>query len=244
MWRVFSTTVIHGFLPAGRIFRWFALNLPMDLLTGSSEFTSDIDIVSRLRPYNGQWTYKTWEVKVSLICKDGSARSLKRGKVRDTVKQLKAYRAFGSPEVALLDVYVCESGYLSRHRFPPDEVVQAIRAKQDALVQFGFGYQILPIEYRDGGDMDVGLRLLRGTRNNMPFNPAFDSLPCTPGEVREPFTRFAKRIGDFFEAERYEPKHKCFRQIVFCRECRTLGLIHTRSRSSCPHCGVDLIVQS
>ncbi|MCJ7791003.1 MAG: hypothetical protein MUP49_01085, partial [Dehalococcoidia bacterium] len=80
------------------MWRWFAINIPMDLGTGG-EFTSDIDILARLSdfPHSKEWIYRTWEVKVSLICKDGTARSLKAGKIERTIKQLKAYRDFGSP---------------------------------------------------------------------------------------------------------------------------------------------------
>ena len=102
-------------LAEGRVWKWFAINIPMDLGTGGT-FTSDMDIIAMLHDFPGskEWLYKTWEVKVSLLCKDGSALSLKagKGKLKRTVTQLKAYRKFGSPAVSLIDVYVCEAGFM------------------------------------------------------------------------------------------------------------------------------------
>ena len=96
IWRVFSLLPLFAALADGHIWEWFAINIPMDLGTGG-EFTSDIDILARLRnapPCEG-WFYRAWEVKVSLICRDGSCRSLKAGKTAKTTNQLRAYRKFG-----------------------------------------------------------------------------------------------------------------------------------------------------
>jgi len=92
-------------LAEGRVWKWFAINIPMDLGTGGA-FTSDMDIIARLHdfPRSQEWLYKTWEVKVSLLCKDGSGLSLKAGKLKRTVTQLNAYRDFGSPAVSLIHV--------------------------------------------------------------------------------------------------------------------------------------------
>src|SRR5689334_17047420 len=110
IWRIFSLLPLYSNLAEGRVFRLFAINIPMDLGTGGGEFTSDVDILARLHEYprSQEWMFPTWEVKVSLLCKDGSARSLKSGKTARTLTQLRAYRKFGSPAVSLLDVFVCE----------------------------------------------------------------------------------------------------------------------------------------
>jgi hypothetical protein len=52
---------------------WFAINIPMDLATGGV-FTSDIDVIAWLsdHPRSKEWIYKTWEVTVGLLSKDGS----------------------------------------------------------------------------------------------------------------------------------------------------------------------------
>ena len=54
--------------------------------------------------------YRTWEVKVAKLYKTGEARSLKRGKTRKILSQLDLHRKFGSANVSLLDVYLCEAG--------------------------------------------------------------------------------------------------------------------------------------
>jgi NADPH-dependent 2,4-dienoyl-CoA reductase/sulfur reductase-like enzyme len=74
------------------------------------KFTSDVDVLARLYEFlrSREWIYKTWEVKVSLLYKDGTARSLKGGETKRTLQQLQAYRHFGSPDVSLLDVYIAK----------------------------------------------------------------------------------------------------------------------------------------
>jgi len=93
IWRVFSLLQLYASLAGGQVWRWFAINIPRDLGTGEA-FTSDIDIIARLRdfPRSKEWLYKTWEVKVGLLYKDGTGRSLKIGKMRKTKTQLNAYR--------------------------------------------------------------------------------------------------------------------------------------------------------
>lgn len=121
MWRIFSLMPLYAALAGGKVWRWLVLNIPMDLMSGGGRFTSDIDIIAKVHdfPNSQAWLYKTWEFKVSLLCKDGSARSLKAGKTARTVTQLKAYRDFGSLEVSLLDGYICEAGFGHRNPFPP-----------------------------------------------------------------------------------------------------------------------------
>lgn len=90
--RIFELLPLQAPLAEGHIFRWFALNIPMDLGTGGS-FTSDMDILACLRPlpksvrdrpsyptHSDGSIYRAWEVKVSLLYNDGTARSLKSGK--------------------------------------------------------------------------------------------------------------------------------------------------------------------
>ena len=98
---------LYAPLAEGRVWRWFAVNIPMDLGTGAGEiFTSDIDLIARLYdfPNSKNWFYKTWKVKVSLLQKDGSARSLKAGKTKRTLTQLKVYKEFGAATTTLLDI--------------------------------------------------------------------------------------------------------------------------------------------
>ncbi len=242
IWRVFSLLPLFGPLAGGRVWRWFAINIPMDLGTSGS-FTSEIDILARLYdfPRSQEWIYRTWEVKASLLRKDGTARSLKIGKTDRTVTQLRAYRDFGSPDVSLLDIYVCEAGFMSNHPFPPPTLNKTLLTKVSALSREGFGYQLLPFEHDKDGDTDVGLRAI--TIGGNLLQTTFNILPAVTSQPRQPFSRLADHISDFFERSPERPR-KHLNQIVFCRDCHALQLISMRDEYSCPSCGSDLIAQS
>lgn len=224
------------------MWRWFAINIPMDLGTGGS-FTSDVDIIARLHdhPRSQEWFYRTWEVKVSLLCKDGSARSLKIGKMNRTMTQLKAYREFGSPDVCLLDVYLCEAGFMGQNTFPPSVLKETISTKLAELSRERFGYQLLPFEHGKVGEGDVGLFAITSEGN--PLQTTFNLLPAVTTGSRHPFSRLVDDLDKFFEGIEGRPgKH--FNQIVFCRECRRLQLIRMKDEHKCPTCESDLVIQS
>jgi len=214
----------------------------MDLGTGGT-FTSDIDILARLHDYprSREWLYKTWEVKVTLLCRDGTARSLKVGKLNRTMMQLKAYRDFGSPDVSLLDVYLCETGFMGLNVFPPPTLNDSISAKLAELGRDRFGYQLLPFEHGHDTGGDVGLLAMSSERN--PMQTTLDMLPAGVGGHRQPFSRLADRLNEFFEQTKDRPR-KNFNQIVFCRACRQLQLICMKDEHRCPACRSDLIAQS
>jgi hypothetical protein len=244
IWRVFSLSPLYAALAAGHPWRWFAINIPMDLGTGG-EFNSDIDIIARLRdiPPSNKWTYRTWEVKVSLLCKDGTARSLKSGKIERTIKQLRAYRDFGSPDVSLLDIYLCEAGFMGHNVFPTPPVEYAITAKIAELREERFGYQLFVFEHDKDGDVDVGLRVLRPDTMN-PLQTTFHVLPAFPFRPRDPFAHLVHRIDQFFEQIPDSSRNYIKNQIVFCRNCHRLQYISMRDGYTCPSCQSNLIVQS
>jgi len=243
IWRVFSLLPLCANLAGDRIWRWFAVNIPMDLGTGG-QFTSDIDILARLYdfPRSEEWIYRTWEVKVSLLCKDGTARSLKSGKIGRATNQLRVYRDFGSPDVSLLDIYLCESGFMSHNVFPPASIRDTISAKISELSKDGFGYQLLPFEHGKDGEVDVGL-LAMGPNEMNPLQTTFNILPARQLGPRDSFARLVRRIDQFFEGSG-DPSRNVFKQIVFCRNCRTLQLIKMKDEHRCPSCGDDLVRQS
>jgi hypothetical protein len=242
MWRIFSMRPLYATLAAGKVWRWFALNIPMDLMTGGGKFTSDIDIIAKVHdfPNSKAWLYKTWEVKVSLLCRDGTARSLKSGKTGRTVTQLKAYREFGSPEVSLLDCYICENGFVSRNQFPPPTLLPTLTDKTEVLRRERFGYQLLPFEHDRDADGDFGLYAYGNPRN--PLQLTVNLVPVTAARPEQPFSRLADRLSDFFENLGERPR-KSLRQIVFCRDCRRLQLIEARTDECCPECHSNLITQ-
>ena len=224
------------------MWRWFAINIPMDLGTGG-RFTSDIDILARLHdfPRSREWLYKTWEVKVSLLCKDGTGRSLKAGKTMRTLTQLRAYREFGSPDVSLLDVYLCEAGFMRHNTFPPQCLSNSISSKVSELKQEHFGYQLLPFEHGKHGQDDIGLLAIPNAAN--PIQTTMKILNPAVSRPREPFLRLAEHIDEFFEQAGHRHR-KHFNQIIFCRSCRQLQLINMREANTCPNCRSDLITQS
>jgi hypothetical protein len=250
IWRIFSLLPLFSFLAGGHVWRWFAINIPMDLGTGG-RFTSDIDIIARLsnRPRSSGWFYRTWEVKVSLLGRDGKARSLKRGKTGKVMNQLRAYREFGAPEVSLLDVVLCEAGCLAANAFPTRDLFEAVATKLPELQNEHFGYHLLPFEHGCDADGDVGLSTIRnedlaGRRDHpMLGRPDFHLLQSVVTNRDEGFMLLARRLDDFFEGTADRPR-KSFHQITFCRECRQLQLIRMQDEEACPHCGADLIVQS
>ncbi len=243
MWRIFSLLPLFAPLAGGKVWRWFAINIPMDLGTGGGKFTSDIDIIAKVHDYprSKAWLYKTWELKVSLLCKDGSARSLKAGKTTRTINQLRAYREFGSPEVSLLDAYICEAGFGHNNNFPPQVLIPTVMEKIVVLRREQFGYQLLPFEHGKDGDGDIGLLAYSNLRNSL--QTTFNLIPAVQVRPEQPFSRFAERLSDFFEQQGDRGgKHRC--QIVYCRACRQLQLIDVKQEHCCPNCRSNLIVQS
>ena len=241
IWRIFSTVALFSFLADGHIWRWFAINIPMDLGTGG-RFTSDIDIIARLsnHPHSPEWFYRTWEVKVSLLGRDGRARSLKRGKTGKVMNQLRAYREFGAPEVSLLDIVLCEAGCLAANPFPTRDLFDAVATKLPDLHDERFGYQILPFEHGKNADGDIGLFTISHAG---PLRPDFRILRPAATNPADGFMRLAQRLDRFFETDSEQPgKH--FHQVVFCRECRSLQLIRMKEEWTCPTCSADLIAQS
>jgi hypothetical protein len=243
-------------LAEGYIFRWFALNVPMDLCTGGS-FTSDIDVIACLHPFpkfvRGRssylphadgYIYKTWEVKVSLLCRDGTARSLKSGKTASTIRQLRAYRGFGCADVSLLDVYICEAGFMGRNPFPPNPARQAILAKMPGLKKESFGYQILPFEHEKNGDVDGGLRTFQIPTCGGSRSTNFKLLPAVRTAAVGGFARLVKRLDECYEREvKWMTRGHGFVCIVFCRSCRQLSLRPMKEAYLCGLCGEDLRLQ-
>jgi len=249
---------LHGPLAEGHVFPWFALNIPMDLGTGGM-FTSDIDVIAKLRQYPkhapwrpypsipaGSHFYKTWEVKVSLLCKDGTARSIKGGKTRATLNQLRAYRKFGSPDVSLLELYLCEDGFMRSNDFPPAPVRRAIDSKIDILRANGFGYQILPFEHgKSNIGEDLGLLAYSNETRYDSSSTNFRVLPQTRTESLDGFAKLIERLDQCYQhgLERLLDKSRGFTTIVFCRACRQLGLTTMKEASRCPRCADDLRLQ-
>lgn len=241
IWRVLSLLPLYAPLAEGRIWKWFAINIPMQIGNESGhEFTSDLDIIACLSDISNSrnWIYKTWEVKVSLLDKYGIARSLKVGKIKRTKIQLNAYRNFGAAMTTLLDIYICEDGFLQNNEFPTKEVVDVIGKKNSEFKVDGFGYQMLTFEHRKDGNDDIGLF----TPFSVSGNPVANVLPPKDVGHRQPFSRLTDDISKFFE-QQTNPR-KSFNQVVYCKNCRQFQLIDMKHIFECPNCMDDFIQQT
>jgi hypothetical protein len=235
---------LFGPLAGGNVFRWFAVNIPQDLCTGGRHFT-DLDAILRYHdhPRSNHWFYKTWEVKVYLIQRDGKIRNARRQKkkLEGVIEQMGKYRAFGSPDVTLLEVYVCEDGFRFGNDFPNERVKYEIRKKVGPLQAAGFGYQLLPFEHGTLDGRDAGLFASSNTSGLPAIHDvlrARKTWPCSDG-----FNALVERLDYFFESQP-DNGRKSFSQIVFCRNCLRLQLIQMKDGSLCTNCKDDLVQQS
>ena len=239
--RFFSLLPLWGSLAGGHVFRWFAVNIPMSL-AGDPAFTSDLDVVACLRgvpPMQDQLIHRTWEVKVGLLGRDGSARSTKAGKTRRTLNQLNAYRRFGSPSVSLLDMLLCEDEALEGW---PGSAEDAILTKGEACRANGFGYDIAAFEANDLSDPRINFRARTWSQN--PMHTVVTLVRPINFPMTEPFSSLVARIEAFCEAGGHRGPPRIGQQVHYCRECRQLQLVHARLHGVCPDCGSKLAVQT
>lgn len=243
IWRLFEMSELRWGMADGRIFRWFAANVPLNLEPNTG-FEGDLDLVACLRHGRGagaRLIYRTWEVKVAIIDKEGRPRALKAGKTDKLLGQMRKYRQFGCPEVSLLEMYVCEDGTLARHGFPPAACADAIRAKMAALAPEQFGYHILPFEHAKDGDVDGYVRLYR---HRDPLEPAaIPLLFARRAEPALPFISLIEQLNKFAEGEFVAGHKPGFMVILYCRACRRLLLQPMKGECYCRHCGEYLVTQ-
>jgi hypothetical protein len=259
--RIFSLLPLFSELLSGCVCRWFAVNMPMTLGKGG-DFAGDIDVFACLKRWpndlspwpNGlaPWPsdtpkkgffYRTWEVKVAKFYKDGQTKSLKRGKVRNMMSQLDVHRKFGSPNVALLDVCLCQPGLLGQGTPPfPPSAQAAILERLTEVRRDGFGYQLLVFGHEDVQGDDVGL--LTVSFGVSPF--LRDSLELAFPAVttpRDPFASLASEIDRFWETNHTAGPFQ--QMVVFCSSCNSLKIVSTKTDTDrCPDCGDDLVAQS
>lgn len=245
--RYFSALPLWGGMAEGRLFQWFAVNIPMSL-AGDPAFTSDMDVITCLRDvpsHPDRLIYRAWEVKVSLLGRDGRARSSKAGKIRKLLNQLGAYRRFGAPEVSLLDIFLCADGALEQW---PGSAEEDIVVKGEACKSGGFGYCLSAFEdfdlaaLRESSILDPKtlLRVRRWSPNPMHTTATLVRPVVTP--IGEPFSTLVALIEDFRQEQ--EKRSPVGRQIYYCRNCQQLQIVHSRSRGACPTCGSELAWQT
>lgn len=231
IFRLLGSLSLRWGLAEGRVFRWFAVNIPMDLLRTS--FRGDLDMIACLRSMPSEprfLKYLSWEVKLALIDKLGRPKSLKAGKTRDIVQQLRIHRRFGSPEASLLELFLCEASPISLKHFPQPAVLPVIQERAYALKEGMFGYKILPFQHGREGDVDVGTFTIRHPYSHLQTaSTIVRAAIMPPGKA---FLELMETLNEFADSR----KAIGFHVISFCKNCRKLQTIRMKNDPICPLC--------
>jgi hypothetical protein len=239
IFRLLGSLPLRWGLAEGRVFRWFAVNIPMDLLRTSS-FQGDLDMIACLRSFPSEprfLKYLSWEVKLALIDKLGRPKSLKGGKTRDIVQQLKIHRRFGSPEASLLELFLCEASPNSLKHFPQPTVFPVIHERAYAMKEGMFGYKILPFQHGREGDEDVGTFTVQHPHSHLQTASTIVRPAILP--AGKAFLELMETLNEFADSR----KAIGFYAIVFCKYCRKLEAIPMKADPICPSCGSFLVSQ-
>jgi hypothetical protein len=237
--RLFETYVLTTALSQGTPWCWYAVNIPMDLV--SPGMKGDIDILACLLSWRSpeesdKKMYRAWEVKVSTVDKNGQARSLKSGKIKNILKQLGNLRRFGVPLVSLLDLYILEDGFFERCEFPPAKIREVMKEKFAKLSAEQFGYQVLPFQHSSVGSEDLGLQTILppDTWGN---RPGMYLLNPSETKMTKAFSGLAKKIDDFYlqSVADHENQHP-MAVITYCKKCKKLIRLSPKN-TTCPNCG-------
>jgi hypothetical protein len=161
----------------------------------------------------------------------------KAGKMSKLLAQLKAYRTFGSPDVSLLDVFLCEGGALETW---PGSAQEAIIAKAEACKDGGFGYDMTAFEGGELASPPAYFRARPWSAN--PLHTTATLVRPVTSPVGEPFMTLVARIDDFCQA--HASARKMGQQVYFCRGCQQLQLVHARTQGTCPSCQSELALQT
>jgi hypothetical protein len=236
IWRLVRKAPLHYGLAEDRRTRWWAINIPLNLLP-NSKFCGDIDLMvctlstPRERP---AIFYKTWEIKLMLVDKSGKPHSLKSNKTEGILKQLKVHREFGSPSASLLELYLHEGEAFKV--FPLKDVRCIIERRGKELQKQLFGYDVLPFAHgKNERGEDFGIFF----RQN-PFQPdqaTFNLLKAVRTEPKGAFLELAQYLSVFAESESKRlSKPLGFVVVAYCRVCRKLCLVPKRDEACCYNC--------
>jgi len=246
IWRLVRTLPLHLGLPEGRIFRWWAINIPLNLLP-ASHFCGDIDLMvcTLSTPMEPPGIfYKSWEIKLMLVDKSGKPRSLKSNRTAEILNQLEVHREFGSPDITLLELYLHEAGSKAFEFFPTEEVFLVLAKRATELQKRFFGYQVLPFGHRKNKNgEDLGIYVLPNPFQ--PGKPTVDFLRAAKTEAKGEFLELAQHLSAFAESEskrRFKPLGPV--AVTYCRVCRKLCLIHRTDKVCCYRCLAPLAGRS
>jgi len=219
-------------------FKWFAINIPYNLL-GNNNFKGDIDIIVSMPKgwppkEDGPSWYRSFEVKSILVEKTGKARSLGQGRRKKIKisKQLKKLKNFGCEQIILLEIYGLERGFSDKFDFPTQEIIDEINDKVNLIKNDGFGYLIIANEpsatHQDGfgGKFFFPNNILVGQLNT----------------VSSPFNELVDYIDKFSQSEIKQRNVRGLPLICYCRKCKKLILVDASDKNLiCYHCNQSIL---
>ena len=249
IWRLFEVAPFRLGLARGRIFRWFGTNIPLCLIG----MQGDLDLVLSLKGDPSQdfrQLYETWEVKTTLISRDGRVSSSKSSpaKMNQLLGQMKKYRHTGSPCVGLLELFIYEDGALEGLQGPPSTVFNLIEQRRSLLARDQLGYRMIHLEHnRDHESQSIpdyylGLKVVLFSDSPRDAAPLV-SAPRTT-EDNEPFRSLTKLLEAFVNSEVEKGNIRygnC--AVTFCHACERLITLSPRGVCVCRYCNADLISQ-
>ncbi|MBN1325739.1 tetratricopeptide repeat protein [Candidatus Falkowbacteria bacterium] len=217
-------------------FTWFAINIPYELIN-NHKFKGDIDLLVKmpkeLPPIeDGPARYRSFEIKSILVEKSGKARSLKRGKHKNALKQLKKLKEFGSDQVILLEIYHIERGFSNFNNFPTQEIKQEIINKTNLFKENEFGYLIIRDE--PSATIQDGMGGILSFPQNI--------LTARPHTIKSPFIDLIKYIDEFWKKETSNRSFGGISVISYCKRCKKLIILDTRDETmTCSNCRSSIL---
>jgi len=229
------------FFLCNNTYSWIAVNIPLNMCGGSVKGDIDILIAMPIFPKDFpqnqkgrmRHIYRTFEVKVSKIDKQGNCKSLKFGnKFNKTKKQLYKLIKSGSQQTFLLTIFVLESGYHNNFDKLPKLLISLIEKKVREVKNEDFGYVCTFLEQQTGWDEE----------KTPPMTHAPKSLkPAKIKKLDDPIKNIIKHLEKFWK----ENEIKDFSKIPFiahCPKCKKLNILYAKDSSyKCKYCKKDII---
>lgn len=217
---------------------WFAVGIPMNL--NGNDIDGDLDLIvsrpSKTPPQIGtKPMYRVFEVKTSIIEKEGKVRSLKLGKINELNGQLKKLKKFGCHQLFLFDIYVIQSGFSLINDSLPIKIKEAIFKKARETIDIKIGYVAGAIESSPFYDDNVGGIL----------HPLINIISADKLDPVGPFLGLMEKLEHFyndFKNNKENLKNMGIPIITYCYDCKKLTMLSLNQycKYSCFYCSGDL----
>lgn len=209
-------------------FKWVAVGIPFDII--DSKEKGDIDIlfcIPKNLGKNSKYFYRAFEVKASLIDKNGKARSLKRGNKKFEIKkQLEKLKKFGAEQVFLLEILLLHSEY--KGNFFTKEVIESLKEKRKYLANIQVGYVVMPLKYFSHIPENEAGRY--GVPDNILLAPFH--------KVSQSFIQLVEHIDKFYESS---TEVNTWKIITYCKKCKNLTIVSSSGPLKCFYCGESVL---